>query len=276
VDEATTASLSEETAAAGSARTWWYSEYVGVSYRAAVERALADLEGTPLRVLKTDLWNESLGGPRDVAGAIQGTRDYRFFGVDLAYSICARARSRVAQVAVVQADIRALPFRTGLFDAVLDLSTLDHLPEIEAAATIGGYQRLLRRGGVLLLIFWQDTIAMRARRWFKALLGRREKPGQHYLSRRLVRARLEGGFGVRREFTTGLLLLVPQRWTTAALSALPKRFVQRLLHWIGSLESSAAARPLLAHLTGLYGVVAIRQPDGTTSAATAEPAEAPR
>jgi hypothetical protein len=61
-------------------------------------------------------------------------------------------RSRVPLANVVQADITALPFRAGALDVVIDLSTLDHLPETEVARAVGEYRRLLRDRSVLLIV----------------------------------------------------------------------------------------------------------------------------
>ena len=253
--------LSEEIASGGSIRGRWHAEYLGHSYRSAVDRAMARVDGRPQSVLKTDLWNECLGGTRDLAGHFQEQHGCRFFGLDLEYQVCARARSRVPAVHVVQADIRALPFRAGSFDAVLDLSTLDHLPDDGVAQAIDGYRRVLRDRGVLLLIFWQRNFLMRQRVFLKRLLGRREKPDQHYFARAAVRAKLESGLVVVKEFVTGSLLIPPQPLTGFVLGRLPARWVTRFLRRLVDLEHSAIVHPLLKHFAGLYGFAALRRKD---------------
>jgi SAM-dependent methyltransferase len=253
--------VSEETSSGGSSRGRWHAEYLSYSYRSAVERAMARVDGRPQTVLKTDLWNECLGGMRDIAGHFQEKHGYRFFGLDLEYRVCAQARSRVPAMHVVQADIRALPFRAGSFDAVLDLSTLDHLPDDGVAHAIDGYRQVLRDHGVLLLIFWQRNLLMKQRIFLKRLLGRREKPDQHYFARAAVRAKFGGGLVVVKEFVTGSLLIPPQPLTSFMLGRLPARWLTRFLRWLVDLEHSAILHPLLKHFAGLYGFAALRRKD---------------
>ena len=105
--------VGEEIRLASSRRGRWHAEYLGCSYRAAVEMATGPVARTSVAVLKTDLWNECLGGTRDIAGHFHETEGFRFFGLDLLYSVCVQGRARVPSMHVVQADIRALPFRAG-------------------------------------------------------------------------------------------------------------------------------------------------------------------
>ena len=53
----------------------WYAEYVGHAYRSAVGRTLAAVDTRPPRVLKTDLWDETLGGVRDILGELERSQD---------------------------------------------------------------------------------------------------------------------------------------------------------------------------------------------------------
>lgn len=237
----------------------WHTEYLGRVYRGAVKMALARVSRGRPSVLKTDLWNEVLGGPRDIAGHFQESQGCRFFGVDLVRKVCVQAHLRLPTVRVVQADIRSLPFRAGSFDAVLDLSTLDHLPDAEVAGTIGEYRRVLRIGGVLLVIFWQRSFLVRQRLFLKRLLGRCEKPDQHYFPRAAVRASLGGGLVAVKEFLAGLLLIPPHPLTNLVLGKLPPGGLARFLRLLVAFERSSLMRPLLKHVAGLYGIVALRQ-----------------
>lgn len=252
--------LSEEISLADSPRGRWYSEYLGLSYRSAVGAAMMRV-GRPLKVLKTDLWNECLGGTRDIVHHLQEETGFPAYALDLEFPICAGGRSRVPGAHIVQADVRALPFRPGSFDAVLDLSTLDHLPEDHVAEAIGEYRRVLRDDGVLLLVFLQRNLAIRLRLFVKKLVGRSEKPGQWYFARADVKARLGGGLTVVKEFVAGSLLIPPQRWTGLLLGSLPAGAVSRFLGLLVPVERSRVARPLLKHLAGLYGIVARRRHD---------------
>jgi len=248
----------------------WHAEYLGHVYRSAVEMALARVVSGPLAILKTDLWNEILGGPRDIAGHFQGRQGCQFIGVDVVRQVCVEAHSRLPAVRVVQADIRSLPFRAGSFDAVLDLSTLDHLPNAEVTRTIDEYRRVLRNGGVLLVIFWQRSLLMRQRLWLKRLLGRREKPDQHYFPRAAVRASLGSGLVVVKEFVAGLLLIPPHPLTNILLRMLPPGGLTRLLQLLVAFERSGLIHPVLKHVAGLYGIEALRQEDVPNNLPTAE------
>ena len=254
------ATVGEESLAAASARGRWHAEYVGRSYRSAVERALARRRNRTRTVLKTDLWNEALGGARDVAGHFHEKLGVRFVGIDIALEVCALARVLVPPVRVVQADIRALPFRSGSFDAVLDLSTIDHLPEAGAAQAIAEYRRVLHVGGVLLLVFWQRSLLLARRLALKRLLGRRQKTGQHYFYRADVRAMLGEGLTVSDEFVCGALLVLPHALTGFLLGRLPDRARSGILRWVMRLERSASALPVLKHVAGLYAIAALRRP----------------
>ena len=238
----------------------WYAEYVGHAYRSAVGRTLAAAGGGPPRVLKTDLWDETLGGARDILGDLAARRASWCTGIDLELSVCLGARARVAGLRAVQADIRALPFRSGSFDAVLDLSTLDHVPEADSASATAEYGRVLRDGGVLLLVFWQRNLLVRLRLAVKRWLGRSEKPDQHYLSRRAVLAGLGGELGAGRAFVAGSLLVAPLPLVRSVLRALPAAAAARFVRWVVSCEVSGSMQPLLRSIAGLYGLQAHRLP----------------
>jgi SAM-dependent methyltransferase len=250
--------LNEEASAGEPQEGSWHAEYLGRSYRSAVELALARVDGGARVVLKTDLWNECLGGVRDIAGHFHEACGCCFYGVDLAYEVCAEARSRVPAAHVVQADIRSLPFRSGSFDAVLDLSTLDHLPDDGVGEAIDEYRRVLRARGVLLLLFWQRSFVVRQRLLLKRLLGRREKGDQQYFARAAVRAKCREALVVVKEFVTGTLLIPPYGVTGWVLGRVPARLLARFLRWQVKLERSAALKPLLKHVAGLYGITAVR------------------
>jgi SAM-dependent methyltransferase len=252
------ARLTEEASAAESTRGRWYAEYIGHSYRSATELALSRAGDGSVTILKTDLWNECLGGTRDIGGWVQQPAGGRFVGVDIALEVCTLAHARVPQIRVVQADIRALPFRQGAFDALLDLSTLDHLPDTGIVQAINEYRRVLRAQGALVVVFWQLNALMKQRLLLKRLIGRQESGDQHYFARAAVRASCRRGFVIFREFVAGALLMPPHRLTGFLLSRLPAAFLVRLLRCQVRLECSPVLRPLLQHFAGLYGIAAIR------------------
>ena len=252
-------SLNEEIELAGSGRGRWHAAYVGLAYRSAVEAAMRRVGRDATRVLKTDLWNECMTGERDIVNHLMKAAQCRPVAVDVAFSLCVRGRSMTPGAHVVQADVRALPFRAGAFDAVLDLSTLDHLPEAGAAAAVGEYGRVLRGGGVLLLVFWQRNLLVRLRLLLKRWLGRREKPGQQYFRRADIRSGFGQGLEIVREFVAGSLLTLPHRMTSAVLGRVPSRVLNPVLGWLVRVGHAPAARGVLAQIAGLYGIIAVRR-----------------
>lgn len=120
----------------------------------AVNRRLVDhwLQGRRLRsVLKTDLWDEAVAD--GVAPALAAHAE-EVHGVDVAALTVAAAARRHPWLRTAEADVRTLPARDGAYDAVLSLSTLDHLPGRGAVAdALAEINRVLRPGGDLLLTF---------------------------------------------------------------------------------------------------------------------------
>lgn len=251
--------VDEEVAFGCSARGRWHAEYVGHTYLAAVETIMAAIAGERRRVLKTDLWNECLGGTRGVAGLVEKAYGCPVVGVDVAFEICRLARSRAAGLRAVQADIRALPFRDGSFDAVLDLSTLDHVAREGMVRAVAEYRRVLRSRGLLLLVFWQRNLLVSLRLLAKRMLGRTEKPDQRYFARAEVRAQLGDGLAVVREFAAGSLLMPPQPLTAFLLQHVPTAWLTRSLRRLVRLERGRASTAVVKHIAGLYGIVAARR-----------------
>ncbi len=100
-------------------------------------------------VLKTDLFDEAVG--RGLVGSL-GVRADRVVGIDVSASVVREAARRNPALEAVVADVRALPFPTGSFDAVVSNSTLDHF---DGAEPIGDalveLTRVLRPGGLLVV-----------------------------------------------------------------------------------------------------------------------------
>lgn len=74
----------------------------------------------------------------------------RYLGVDLAVGDAGWDYSRLDTLA----DLNALPFRDGAFDAALNIVTLEHVTQ--PARVLGEIARVLRPGGRLLLVVPQD------------------------------------------------------------------------------------------------------------------------
>ena len=100
-------------------------------------------------ILKTDLWDEAVGdGLYPALSRISS----EVVGIDSSEEVASRARTRYPDLEATVADVRALPFPDGRFDAVVSNSTLDHFESVdEIAAALAELRRVLRPGGELLL-----------------------------------------------------------------------------------------------------------------------------
>ena len=101
---------------------------------------------------------------------------------------------------LVQADIRALPYRERAFDAVVSMDVIVHLPRGEEALPLGEFARVLRPGGLLVLRV-------------SALDFLRSRHSEHAMERqRFTRARLAAavraqGFSIERVTYANALLM---------------------------------------------------------------------
>jgi SAM-dependent methyltransferase len=91
-------------------------------------------------------------GPGVVCG-LAAARGAAPTGVDVAPGMLAEARRRLPEVAFVEADLVALPFASGSFDACVGGFVLNHLPAPEAA--VAELARVLAPGGTLALSLWE-------------------------------------------------------------------------------------------------------------------------
>lgn len=75
------------------------------------------------------------------------SRDLSVLGLDASVAMAARTRSR--GVTTVLGDLRSLPLAAGRLDAVWSAASLVHVPSADVPATLRGFRRALRYGGVL-------------------------------------------------------------------------------------------------------------------------------
>ncbi len=109
------------------------------------------------RILKTDLFEEALGGDEVLTGWPEEDAPARLCGIDISRRICTGARDRLTasnrRIDVLVCDARHLPFRDESFDIVFSCSTLDHF--IGEEGLCAGFReavRVLREGGRLVLL----------------------------------------------------------------------------------------------------------------------------
>lgn len=120
-------------------------------YYLLLARSCSNMYAAPL-VLKTDAWNEAKGVPRPggIAGNIRGQTTL----VECDANLIEPARHHCPGSTVIRGDIRELGFPSEQFDCVFDFSTIDHIPANHVAAVLGGYHRVLRSGGIAVVVAW--------------------------------------------------------------------------------------------------------------------------
>jgi SAM-dependent methyltransferase len=100
-------------------------------------------------VLKTDVFDEAVG---EGLYPPLAARAREVVVVDVSEPLLAAARRRYPALRAVRADVRALPFADGEFDAIVSNSTLDHFRSTdEIVRALRELRRVLRPGGRLLL-----------------------------------------------------------------------------------------------------------------------------
>lgn len=124
-------------------------------------------------VLKTDLHNEIMGGFRSLDEC--GLDPLRTVYLEFDRLTCERVKRAKPELRIVRGDIRRLPFASDTFQAVVDLSTIDHVLPSETAGVIAGYHRVLVPWGLLLLVAWCRQVVDRSVRGWKP-------SGQYFVS----------------------------------------------------------------------------------------------
>jgi len=119
---------------------------------------------TPSVILKTDLWNE---GIEPISGNLEDLTEKHsglgIYGIDISQCVCLEAHKRLRQVRIVEADIRAIPFKDNSFDTVLDISTCDHISFAELPTCLKEYRRILKDDGRLIMVFNNYSLYSRVR-----------------------------------------------------------------------------------------------------------------
>jgi ubiquinone/menaquinone biosynthesis C-methylase UbiE len=89
-------------------------------------------------------------GPASVSGYL-GANHARSTGVDLSAGMLRQARSRNPGLALVQADLRHLPFPAASFGLAVAYFAIQHLPRVDVPAALADVRRILVPGGVFLV-----------------------------------------------------------------------------------------------------------------------------
>jgi SAM-dependent methyltransferase len=177
----------------------WTTQYIKSFYYQLVARALGRLNtNADLRILKVDLWNEGVETTRDVLGHFV---NFDSVGFDLSKTICHLAKDRLYNSAIAQAACQNLPFVSGKFDLVLDLSTIDHMPFCKASEIIEEYYRVLRPNGLLAVAFWQSNTMTK---YFLRI----DNEQLYFDSKKVAKMLKRSGFKIVDSYNIGALLTV--------------------------------------------------------------------
>ena len=224
----------------------WFSYYIGNSYIRATEIGLKHVNSDKISLLKTDLWNEGVEYQRDILGRYQNRKNFNLYGIDISPVVCSHARSKIKNIYVIQGDIRNLPFKNNSFDILLDLSTLDHIPENQIIDVLQEYKRVLKKDGILVLIFWYNSFSV------KYILRARESVTQYYFSLK-VKNNVKKRFDIIEEYCIGTLLCIP--YLGYILNRLPISLRNRILNLVLDLEYSKISKFILKNFGGLYVII---------------------
>jgi SAM-dependent methyltransferase len=122
------------------------AEYAARFWNASVARAWEAFGSLlPPKALVLDL---GCGAGRDVAAL--GRRGCRVVGADLSIGLLREAQNRVMGE-FIQADMRAIPFKTAQFDGVWMCASLLHIPRPQAPDVLGQINRVMGWGSLLYI-----------------------------------------------------------------------------------------------------------------------------
>jgi SAM-dependent methyltransferase len=206
-------------------------------------------------LLKTDLFNEGIAD--GLYPALAPFAD-RVFGMDLSLGTAVEARRRNPGLSTVNADVRWLPFRDGVFDVVISNSTFDHFEAAgDIASSIGEARRVLGPRGHLLIgldNMANPLVALRNVLPIPVLQRLHLVPyyvGPSFGPRRLCRVLRQCGFEVE---ATGAIVHCP-RWLAVNVCRVVERRLhsatqEKWLRWLRGFEqlSRLPTRYLSGHL----------------------------
>ncbi len=111
------------------------------------------------KILKADCSNEFHGHPKSgcfclVMGGIAPLMEADVTLLEIDKTLVRKTQALYPDLNIVMGDIRDIPFSDRVFDTVLDLSTLDHVPFKDGDKVLKEYSRVLKNGGNMVLAVW--------------------------------------------------------------------------------------------------------------------------
>ena len=201
----------------------WFIYYINSIYNTLIKKTLDKAEGS---ILKTDLWNESIAPERNIINQIKG---YKISGMDLSSVVIEKCKNNPLLNEVKQGDIRNIPFEPSAFDFILDISTIDHIPEEDAEKVIKEYSRVLKKGGKVLIIFWKQSFIRNVKEFIRNLNKTREKHQFYYSYNNLRQIILNNRLEIDYELKFGMILNFMSILTNWIYRKLPNSFYDKLI-----------------------------------------------
>lgn len=241
----------------------WYTYYVGQAYFKASQKGLKYLKGKrKINLLKTDLWEEVVETGRSIFEKLSQIKKKRIslYAVDLSTVLVEKAKKITKEVNIQQGDIRNLPFKNDFFDIILDLSTLDHVPTKDHKQVFVEYQRVLKKGGVLVLVFLRKSPVLSLINFRAKIRGKKplvDDQSCFASAENETKEKLKNLFDLKEEYCLGSILLMSL--LTRGVRPIINRSPYTLLNWILKLEYSRFSKLFLKTFADLYLIIGIKK-----------------
>lgn len=112
------------------------------------------------RVIKLDLWDETVMGFTDIRkNILRFLKPKNMFYIEFVREFCENFRKNFAtkKETMICEDIRNWPFKGEFFDAIIDVSTSDHLTVNEFKSLIKDYRRTVKENGYIVLLHFNKN-----------------------------------------------------------------------------------------------------------------------
>jgi len=106
------------------------------------------------KILKLDVYNELMAAPIEGGIAKNLKTLGKIFLIDYDQNSINQVKEKFPELDIIKGDIKNIPFPDRNFDVLLDLSTIDHINPLDLPKVIFEYSRVLKIGGMVLIIAW--------------------------------------------------------------------------------------------------------------------------
>lgn len=215
--------------AASTAPEYVRADFLRTLFIKIVNKGLAYLNNKDnIKMLKTDLWNESISTERNILNEYTGN-NIEIYGMDISHYVCSHILDK--RIKAVQGDIKKIPFKSQSMDIVLDLSTLDHIPIEEIEFPLGEYNRILKPGGIMVLIFDSWGFFWKAYNLYTRVIKKlptnkfmnNEVDRQYIFNSKKVKKKVSRQFKILEEYSIDYFGWTWNRFTAPVWKKMPER-----------------------------------------------------